>query len=317
MTKNIKKLVFSTLIAIVCLFVGWFMFYFYQTNAGISSEVAAQKTISFINENFLAEGSEASLISVVDNGSAYEIVMDIAGTEYTSYSSKDGKFLFPEGYEMIDANESENSGEISKRDIPDVKLFIMSYCPYGLQLQKAYLPVYELLKGEADMGVYFVNYIMHEKTEIDENLTQYCIQKDNKDKYYDYLNCFVASGNTDACQISVEINKEKLNNCITETDSEFGITEAYNDKSTWLSGAYPAFNIHKDLNDTYGVQGSPTLVINDEVVNLSSRSPEALKQIVCDAFDTAPEACSQTLSTEVSSTGIGVGTGSNSSGSCE
>ena len=313
--QNIKKLIFPTTIVIVCLFAGWFLFYFYQTNSEITPTAAAEKTISFINENFLVEGSTASLISVIDNGSAYEIIMDIAGTEYTSYSSKDGKFLFPEGYKMLDASESTD--EVSKGEVPDVKLFIMSYCPYGLQLQKVYLPVYELLKDSADMGIYFVSYVMHGKTEIDENLIQYCIQEENKNKYYDYLNCFVASGDTSACQVSAGIDEGKLNVCITETDSIFGITEAYNDESTWLSGTYPTFDVNKDLNDTYEVQGSPTLIINDKISNLSSRSPEALKQLVCDAFNTAPDVCSQTLSEEVSSTGIGTETGSSNSGSCE
>lgn len=315
MMKNAKKLIFPAIIAIICLFAGWFLFYFYQTNAELSPEAAAEKAISFINKNFLAEGNTASLVSVVDNGSVYEIVLDVAGTEYTSYSSKDGKFVFPEGYEMVEVSNA--SGEISKRDVPDVKLFVMSYCPYGLQLQKAYLPVYELLKDKVNMGIYFVNYIMHEKKEIDENLTQYCIQKNDQEKYYDYLSCFVSIGDTESCKVSAGIDKESLNSCVTETDSSFGITEAYNDKNTWMSGVYPTFSLHEDLNEMYGVQGSPTLIINDQVASLSSRSPEALKELVCGAFNSVPEECSQVLSTEVSSSGIGAGTGSSSSGSCE
>lgn len=56
----------------------------------------------------------------------------------------------------------------------------MSYCPYGLQAEKMFLPVYDLLKNKAEMGIYFVNYIMHDKKEIDENLREYCIQKEQE-----------------------------------------------------------------------------------------------------------------------------------------
>jgi hypothetical protein len=32
---------------------------------------------------------------------------------------------------------------------------------------------------------------MHDKKEIDENNKQYCIQKEQNDKYSDYLKCFL------------------------------------------------------------------------------------------------------------------------------
>jgi hypothetical protein len=44
----------------------------------------------------------------------------------------------------------------------------------------------------ADVNVKFVQYIMHGQKEADENVVQYCIQKEQKDKYIDYLNCFLA-----------------------------------------------------------------------------------------------------------------------------
>ena len=44
-----------------------------------------------------------------------------------------------------------------------------------------------------------------------------------------------------------------------------------------------------------GISGSPTFVINGVQVQVG-RSPEAVKKAVCDAFNTAPSECSQTLS---------------------
>jgi hypothetical protein len=238
--------------------------------------------------------------------------------EFSSYVSQDGRFVFPEGYSLDDAISLEESAEVevTKADRPDIKLFVMSYCPYGLQAQKMFLPVYELLKDKADMGIYFVNYIMHEKQEIDENLNQYCLQKEQPEKYGDYLDCFVQSGNTATCLSQVEADQEKLSACTTQTDQEYSIYSLYSDKSSWLGGYYPRFDVNTDLNEKYDVQGSPTIVINDQVVNVNSRSPEGFKNIVCQAFSSEPEECSQLLSEEVPSAGIGSGVSASSDGSC-
>jgi hypothetical protein len=289
-----------------------------------SSQQIAEKAIKYINENFPSVGGVASLINVSEEGDVYKIHLKVGNGEYDSYVTRDGKFLFPEGYNLEattatqQAQKGDNaSTEVPKSDNPDVKLFIMSYCPYGLQAQKMYLPVYYLLKNKATMGVYFVNYIMHEKKEIDENLTQYCIQKEEKEKYADYLNCFVASGDSGKCLSQVGIDQGKTANCISATDKEFSVTSLYNDKSTWLSGQYPKFNVNADLNQQYGVQGSPTIVINGQEVDVSPRTPEKFKEIICQAFNSPPGECSQVLSGDSPSTGIGGGTtDSASSGGC-
>ncbi|MEO0169501.1 MAG: hypothetical protein ABIL42_04710, partial [candidate division WOR-3 bacterium] len=57
----------------------------------------------------------------------------------------------------------------------------------------------KLLGDKADISVHFVNYIMHGEKEVWENLRQYCIQKEQKDKFYDYMLCFVQSGDYEKC----------------------------------------------------------------------------------------------------------------------
>jgi len=324
MLKDLNKL-----IPILILVAGISIFgtYFYLTRIKtpqekfLSSQEAAQNAINYINENLLQKGVTASLVDVVEENGLYKIRLKVGEKEFISYVTKDGKILFPE--EGIDLEKKiakeetpTSTQEIQKTDKPDVKLFVMAYCPYGLQMEKAYLPVYNLLKEKADMGIYFVNYIMHEKKEIDENLRQYCIQKEEKEKYYDYLSCFVKAGEFEKCLNEAKIDKEKMNSCISETDKEYKITQLYNDKSTWLSGRYPRFDVHTDLNEKYGVQGSPTVVINDKVVEVSSRSPEKFKEVICQAFNSPPEECSQTLSNTTFSPGFGLETGTSSGGGC-
>jgi hypothetical protein len=284
----------------------------------LTADDAAQKALAFINNNILSQGMTASLIDITEEGNVYKIRVDIQGTEYQSYVSKDGKYLFPEGYELdleIETQQQPNQ-EISKQERPDVKLFVMTYCPFGLQAQKMYLPVYDLLKTKADIGVYFVNYIMHDKQEIDENLTQYCIQKEDSEKYYDYLLCFVKDGDGESCLLEAGINKISLETCIESTDKEFNIYTQYQDKNTWLNGTYPKFDIHDGLNQSYGIGGSPTIIINDKIINVSSRSPEAFKQVVCEAFISVPEECSQVLSDTAFSSGFGLEAGVSNDQGC-
>ena len=321
MDKNIKdKLIFLVPIGLILIAVGFF--YFSQdavSKNNLSANELAEKAINYLNNNVLPAGITASLIDISEEGDVYKIRVEVEGTEYQSYVSKDGKYLFPDAYDLdLEVNgEQQPSEQSPKSDRPDVKLFVMSYCPFGLQTQKMYLPVYDLLADKTDMGIYFVNYIMHEKIEIDENLTQYCIQKEQTEKHDEYLSCFVKDGDSENCLLSAEINKAQLDSCVNNTDEQFSIYSQYQDRSTWLNGNFPKFDVHDDLNQQYGIGGSPTIVINDQILNsLRTRSPEAFKQAICGAFNSAPEECSQVLSDTAFSSGFGMEAGTSNGQSC-
>jgi len=182
---------------------------------------------------------------------------------------------------------------IPKSDKPVVELFIMSYCPFGLQMQKAYLPVMELFGQKAEMDIKFVSYAMHDKPEVDENTRQYCLQKEQTNKYMAYAKCFVSSDKFATCLKSTGVDEGKLNSCVTKTDKDFQITEIFNDQTSWGSD-YPPYPIYTDLNTLYKVEGSPTLVINGVQVD-TDRSPEMIKRAVCDAFNDQPVECDTVL----------------------
>jgi FKBP-type peptidyl-prolyl cis-trans isomerase 2 len=216
----------------------------------------------------------------------------------------------------VDAMEGACAGmDVVKSGKPVLDVFIMSYCPYGLQMQKAVLPVMELLGDKAEINIKWVSYIMHGKQEIDENTRQYCIQKDFPDMYLDYANCFTVSGSVEDCLSDAGIDTAALDACIAEADAQFNITGLYEDQSTWSGGMYPLYMVDVAENQLYGVGGSPTTVLNGKVISIN-RSPEDVKKAVCCAFNEMPEECSTTLSTAAASPGIGGGTGDSSSGSC-
>ncbi len=292
----------------------------------LSPQQATDKAIEWISNFFQSRGQnvEVTLVDVKDVGSVYQFTIRLTGSqgsqEATYFVSKDGKYFFPQGIlttQQIQAQiQQPQTPQIPKRDKPDVKLFVMSYCPFGLQAEKAMLPVMKLLGDKADILVHFVYYAMHGKKEIDENLRQYCIQKNQKDKYYDYLLCFVQSGDYEKCLSETNIDQNKLQSCIDQTDKQYKIYENYNNQNTWYNGRFPRFDVELDLNQRYGIRGSPTIVINDKVVQLT-RSPEAFKQAICSAFNNPPEECNQELSTAQAAPGIGpLEETSSTSGSC-
>jgi hypothetical protein len=213
------------------------------------------------------------------------------------------------------ADQIETAAVAPKSDKPVVELFVMAYCPYGLQMEKAYLPAMDLLGKKADMSVKFVSYAMHGKKELDENTRQYCIEKEQPTKFVAYLKCFTGKDDYAGCLKTTGVSESKLNACVAKTDKTFKITEMYNDKTTWLSNTYPVYTVHQAENDKYGVQGSPTLVINGVQID-AGRNPEAVKQAICAAFNKVPSECNTTLSTQSLTSGFGDATGAATDASC-
>jgi len=192
---------------------------------------------------------------------------------------------------------------MEKKDKPEVELFVMSHCPYGTQIEKGFIPVVEALGNKINFTVKFCDYAMHGEKELDEELQQYCIQKEQNSKFIDYLKCFLKEGKSDECMTSVGIDKAKLSACITVADDTYKVTKNFEDKTTW-NGNFPTFNIFKTEVDQYDVQGSPTLVING-VVASSARDPANLLDAVCTGFKVKPAECNVELSSESPTPGFG------------
>src|SRR4030042_1969890 len=67
----------------------------------MSPQAAADNVIKYINENLLAEGNVASLISVSEKMGLYEITLKVGEQEFVSYVTKDGAmFYVSEGYKI-------------------------------------------------------------------------------------------------------------------------------------------------------------------------------------------------------------------------
>ncbi|MFH2028944.1 MAG: thioredoxin domain-containing protein [Nanoarchaeota archaeon] len=191
----------------------------------------------------------------------------------------------------------------TKRATPHVELFVMSLCPYAAQMERAIIPVVELLDDEIEFELKFVNYAMHGEEEVEEQLRQYCIQKEERPKLTSYLTCFVDEQDAEYCMYQANVDKGEIQDCELEVDEEYHIYELMNDQSKW--GRFPPFNTNLEECQQYHISGSPTLIINGEQYN-GKRSPNSLLRSICTSFaGQKPDECAADISDETAQAGLG------------
>lgn len=286
------------LLLIVSLLMGW------KIGAGaLSADQAGKKTIDYINNNLVQAGTSVSLVSTKDLGAVYEVTTSYQGREIPIYLSKDGSFLFLSAYntsETIEQTTTEQPTEIPKTDKPTVQLYVMSFCPYGIQAEQAMKPVVDLLGSKASIEPHFIVSIsgttvnsLHGDYEAKEDMRQACVWKYYGQatfwKFVDYINNNCNKDNLDTCwkdaAKNASISVTKIETCQTTEGLDLMKAEQV-------------------LSEKNGVSGSPTLIING-VVYSGARTAEAYKQAICNATTTQPSECSKTLSSSGSTATTG------------
>lgn len=296
---------------------------------GVSEDAVKAKTEAFINSDLLTDGAKATISSISTESGLYRIKvkLDRGGEtrEIDSFVSEDGRWLFPESpIEILTAEEKEAKAkeaaeiaktdaatavaDLSKTDKPVVELFVMSHCPFGTQIEKGIIPVIETLGDKIDFQLKFVNYAMHAEKELREQIRQVAIRKNAPEKLLPYLQKFLEkddSATVTAAIAAAGLDLAQLTEWEKAVDAEYKVMEKFRDQTTWTSGSYPPFDADLAQNKAYGVQGSPTLVINGKVVEGISRDSASLLTAICGAFTISPEACQAKLSTEAPTPGFG------------
>ncbi|MFA4946080.1 MAG: hypothetical protein WC607_00875 [Candidatus Micrarchaeia archaeon] len=283
---------------------------------GIGEVAVAQAVEAYVNAR-LPEGVTSTVTSIELKNGIYELTVDFVQDGSTvqtipAYASLDGKTMYTGAFDLTEAAPTPSpvasptpEAELVKSARPVAELFVMSYCPYGTQFEKAIIPVRELLANYTDFELKFVYYTMHGAQEVNENTRQYCIEKEyGNETMWDYLECFLAEGDSSGCLNASQLNATLLDECVAATHEEFAIDTAGTEYGIYLVD-----------NQAYAVGGSPTFVLNGKVMSVA-RSPEAIKQAVCSAFIDAPDACDEVLSETAATAGFGYEAGSTSSGSC-
>jgi protein-disulfide isomerase len=276
-----------------------------MSSKAISADEAGKSLVQYLNQK---TNGGVELVSSSDKGYLYEVKVKYQNQEIPVYTTKDGKYFIQGATPITDepvmqkdvANSNTNApSEVTKSDKPIVEAFVFSYCPYGLQFEKALFPAYDLLKDKADFKIVAIG-AMHGEFEKTESLRQISIENIyGKDKLFSYLKEFDKNSDVGSCRG----DESCLNNYLPTIYAKLGIDKTKVD-NYMKTDAEKIYNEQNARANSLGVGGSPTFVINGAQVQVS-RDSNSIKEAVCNAFNTKPNECSQSLSTQSASAGFG------------
>lgn len=176
-------------------------------------------------------------------------------------------------------------GGIPPNKIPEVQLFVTSESHSSLQMEDSMIGLLDLLGDKIDFKLRFLYRTRNGQEEVEEQVRQYCIQKTQSTKFLDYLSTYVGLRNSEESINLAGVDRDKLDSCTKVVYRQFSVTERY-----------PLFDVDKELNEKYGVEDEPTLVINDKVLDTEKGDPASLLKTVCCAFEEPPVECEKELS---------------------
>jgi len=284
---------------------------------GLSKEEVGRKCLDYINSNLVQPGTTASLVSVEDIGVLYKVLTSYQGREIPVYVTKDGRYMFLQMFELGKPVERPQPGaefDAPDKEVPEVDLFVMSFCPFGNLAEDAMLNVVDLLKKRAKFRLRYIIdlsteeipralrletpegtlYIgsLHGPNEAWADAFEACVQK-----HHDTLTFwrFVSSVNERCTPIYRD--REKLDECLESVSNEHGIDFAEMRGCASSTEVIELLREDESLAREFGITGSPTLIINGARYQ-GARTPEAFKQAICSGFIKLPAECETELSEE-------------------
>jgi glutaredoxin len=295
-------------------------------------ELKAQVS-SFVSANLLPDtvAFEITDVTAGEDGiyeMKYNINQDGAVVESGVIYSSSARIILGNVMDMseeIPQPEPTAPVEVAKSDVPDVELYVMSFCPFGNKAEDTMFPVYDLLKDKANFSV---NYII--STGTSEELCAgylatgvFATQEDCQAQYVD-TKC-KEYGSEWICSLhgDIETQQNIREVCVMENNgldawaafTGYVNTNCGSDGSCWEAAAQ-SVGLDKDainqcvLDDGLklmqqnslaanlaGASGSPTMIVNGTPIEAVYQygNPEAYKQAICSAFNVVPEECSIAL----------------------
>lgn len=156
---------------------------------------------------------------------------------------------------------------------PTLELFVMSKCPYGVQVENAVIPVKKQLGGAFDLKIFFIGdgtagslTSMHGPPEVTGDLVQVCAAQLAPDKYLDLI----------ACQNK---NPRVLESTWKECATEAGIDAAALDKCQSGDEGQKLLAASFEEARKRGATGSPTMFLNGKPYQGGRKSRDFLKAI--------------------------------------
>jgi glutaredoxin len=311
-------------IIIILVIIAMVAIFFATANTGgvaaVPPEECGAAVISYVNTNLAAANTTATLVSVTEKNGMYQIAGQYQARNISLYATKDCTLMFSSSYNLKATPTPTSSPkpttsptpipEPVKSARPSTELFVMSFCPYGVQAENAMDPVVGLLGTKTDITVRYIAQVqgttvdsvksLHGLTEAKEDLRQLCIAKYYPQELWPYLMDFNKN-----C-VAIRQNETLLDACETNITRTLGIDNQKIETCASGSEGLDLLRADEVITGNYKVTGSPTLIINGQRYS-GQRTAEAFKQAICARFETPPAECSVNLSAQ---------TATASSGSC-
>jgi len=306
------------IIAVIIILAGIF---FVTGNAGGTPAVPPNEcgaaVILYANANLISATSPATLVSATEKNGMYLVEGRNSARSYSFYATKDCNLLFINPYNMkgnttltpttsptpVSSPKPTTSPtpipEPVKSARPSVELFVMSFCPFGVQAENAMDPVVGLLGTKADFTVRFIASVsgttvdsvksLHGLTEAKEDLRQLCIAKYYPQALWPYL----MDVNTQC--YPVYKNATQIEFCQKNATATRGIDNQKIETCAGGSEGLALLSADEAITKNFKVTGSPTLIINGQRYS-GQRTAEAYKQGICARFENPPAECNVNLS---------------------
>lgn len=313
--KKRSKLAYMAVFLFIIL-IGASFFYSLKKKTTFSLNDARGKIEALIKDS----GGNATVKEVTEDGDLYKVVISFNGKDQPPvYVTKDGKKFIQQAVDFSDIEkqqaeqkkkQEEANRPVEKRDIPEVSLYVMSFCPFGNKAEDTLKPVYELLRDKANFNFHYIVNVdenntvqsLHGPKEVAENEREACVLKNyGKDKWMNFVayvnsNCGSDGACWEAGAKNLGISTANISSCVQTEGVALMKTE-------------------QQVSDAANASGSPTLTVNGltrQVVYQYGNS-EAYKNEICQSFTNVPAECSKTLSAGADG---GAGANAANGGSC-
>lgn len=289
-----------------------------ERSPAVPPDVCGDEVISYVNTNLATANSNATLISMTEENGVYKIAVRYQARNISLYATKDCSLLFTNSYNLkggatptpTSSPIPTQSPEPVKSSHPSIELFVMSFCPYGVQAENAMEPVVGILGTKADITIRYIASVngttvdtvksLHGLTEAKEDLRQLCIARYYPQELWPYLMDF----NQNCQDASVRQNVSSLDACGATSTGKLGIDNRKIEACAGGSEGLALLRADEAITKNFKITGSPTLLLNGQRYS-GPRTPEAYKQGICAHFETPPAECSVNLSDQAAAASSG------------
>jgi 2-hydroxychromene-2-carboxylate isomerase len=166
-----------------------------------------------------------------------------------------------------------------------LEMFVMSQCPYGVQVESAVAPVKKQLGDKLEVSIHYIGngdklslQSMHGPAEVKGDIAQLCVNKLAPAKTLDFIACQnknprAIDSNWKDCAKEVGVNQGKLSACAERDEGK-----------TLLAASF-------EEAKKRGATGSPTIFLNGKPYEGGRKSRDFLRA-TCDTFSSnKPEVC--------------------------